>query len=623
MAEIQQSDQTSSTNPNLNDDSLYPIAVLIDELRNEDVQCRLNSIKKLSTIALALGPERTRSELVPFLTEAIYDEDEVLLALAEQLGQFTSLVGGPEYVQCLLPPLEGLATVEETIVRDKAVDSLKILAALHTPQALETYFVPLVKRLSTGDWFTSRTSGCGLYACTYPKVSTTTKTELRLNFRSLASDDTPMVRRAAAGKLSEFAKVIEPEFLTTDIIPILTALSQDDQDSVRLLTVEPSLVVAGLLSPADRDKLVVPLLKQACDDKSWRVRYVAADKITDIQKALSGFPISGAETGSKPKGSEECHINASSGLNSITPLFLNLIKDGETEVRASATNQIKDFCQNIDPAERETFVISQVIPCIQELVNDPHTAVKTALASVIMGLAPILGKEHTIEHLLPLFLAQLKDECPEVRLNIISNIESVNKVIGVKQLTQSLLPAVVELAEDTKWRVRLAIVEHMPLLANHLGKEFFDEKLNNLSMSWLVDHVYAIREAATQNLKNLVENFGKEWAQTAILPKLNALAQDKNYLHRMTALFAINVLASSLDADFVGKNLVPLCLQLSTDKVANVRFNVAKTFQKIHSSIQPDTMQNQVKPCLDKLAQDTDFDVKYYASEALSACVGG
>lgn len=52
-------------------------------------QLRLNSIKKLSTIALALGEERTRTELVPFLTETIYDEDEVLLALAEQLGTFT------------------------------------------------------------------------------------------------------------------------------------------------------------------------------------------------------------------------------------------------------------------------------------------------------------------------------------------------------------------------------------------------------------------------------------------------------------------------------------------------------------------------------------------------------
>jgi len=66
------------------------------------LQLRLNSIKKLSTIALALGVERTRSELIPFLTETIYDEDEVLLALAEQLGTFTPLVGGPEYVHCLL-----------------------------------------------------------------------------------------------------------------------------------------------------------------------------------------------------------------------------------------------------------------------------------------------------------------------------------------------------------------------------------------------------------------------------------------------------------------------------------------------------------------------------------------
>ena len=47
------------------------------QLRNEDVQLRLNSIKKLSTIALALGVERTRSELIPFLTDTIYDEDEV------------------------------------------------------------------------------------------------------------------------------------------------------------------------------------------------------------------------------------------------------------------------------------------------------------------------------------------------------------------------------------------------------------------------------------------------------------------------------------------------------------------------------------------------------------------
>ncbi|KAG0281596.1 Polyamine N-acetyltransferase 1, partial [Linnemannia gamsii] len=48
-------------------EELYPIAILIDELRHDDVSLRLNAIKRLNTIALALGPQRTREELIPFL----------------------------------------------------------------------------------------------------------------------------------------------------------------------------------------------------------------------------------------------------------------------------------------------------------------------------------------------------------------------------------------------------------------------------------------------------------------------------------------------------------------------------------------------------------------------------
>lgn len=57
--------------PNANDE-LYPIAVLIDELKHDDVLLRLNAIHRLSTIALALGPERTRDELIPFLDGPFY-----------------------------------------------------------------------------------------------------------------------------------------------------------------------------------------------------------------------------------------------------------------------------------------------------------------------------------------------------------------------------------------------------------------------------------------------------------------------------------------------------------------------------------------------------------------------
>ena len=54
--------------------------------------------------------------------------------------------------------------------------------------------------------------------------------------------------------------------------------------------------------------------------------------------------------------------------------------------------------------------MNEILPIVKDLVNDMNPHVKTALAGVIMNLAPILGQENTIEHLLPLFLIQLKDE---------------------------------------------------------------------------------------------------------------------------------------------------------------------------------------------------------------------
>jgi hypothetical protein len=51
--------------------------------------------------------------------ESVEDEDEVLTALSEELGNFVEYVGGPEYGHVLLAPLENLAAIEEPLVREK------------------------------------------------------------------------------------------------------------------------------------------------------------------------------------------------------------------------------------------------------------------------------------------------------------------------------------------------------------------------------------------------------------------------------------------------------------------------------------------------------------------------
>ena len=121
--------------------------------------------------------------------------------------------------------------------------------------------------------------------------------DLRSQFRNLCQDDTPMVRRAASGKLGEFAKVVEVDFLKSDLIPMFVNLAQDEQaclldlelvskneggisnylfflfkDSVRLLAVEACVSISSLLQTEDVEQLVMPTLRQCAEDKSWRVR---------------------------------------------------------------------------------------------------------------------------------------------------------------------------------------------------------------------------------------------------------------------------------------------------------------------------------------------------------------
>lgn len=59
------------------------------------------------------------------------------------------------------------------------------------------------------------------------------------------------------------------------------------QDSVRLLAVEACVSIATLLPQEDLETLVMPTLRQAAEDKSWRVRYMVADKFSEVRRFKS------------------------------------------------------------------------------------------------------------------------------------------------------------------------------------------------------------------------------------------------------------------------------------------------------------------------------------------------
>uniref|UniRef100_A0A0D3CD66 Phosphatase PP2A regulatory subunit A/Splicing factor 3B subunit 1-like HEAT repeat domain-containing protein n=1 Tax=Brassica oleracea var. oleracea TaxID=109376 RepID=A0A0D3CD66_BRAOL len=624
---------------------------------------RLNSIHRLSTISRALGEERTRKELIPFLSENSGDNDEVLLAMAEELGVFIPYVGGVEHAHVLLPPLESLCTVEETSVREKAVDSLCKIGFQMRESDLVDSFVPLVKRLAVGEWFAARVSACGLFHVLYQGCTDVLKTELRSSYSQLFKDDMSMVQRAAASNLGKFASTVESSYLVAEIMTMFDDLTKDEQDSVRLLAIEGCTALGKFLEPQECVARILPVI----------VNFFLT---INLGGCGTWLPISYMNFVRK-------WVLIPLGMTDLVPAYVRLLRDNEAEVRIAAAGKVTKFCQLLNP----DLVIQHILRCVKysdcrtssegyqnnenasrsglhfvssrhgnasdlgaslwqvalrgvshdrnasdlsmslwldrsgmcvtatsrrrsgevalELSTDSSQHVRSALASVIMGMAPILGKDSTIEHLLPIFLSLVKDEFPDVRLNIISKLDQVNQVIGIDLLSQSLLPAIVELAEDRHWRVRLAIIEYVPLLASQLGIGFFDDKLGALCMQWLQDKVYSIREAAANNLKRLAEEFGPEWAMQHLVPHVLEMVSNPHYLHRMMVLRAISLMDPVLGSEITCSKFLPVVVEASKDRVPNVKFNVAKLLQ----SLIPIVVEKTIRQCLVDLSEDPDVDV--------------
>jgi serine/threonine-protein phosphatase 2A regulatory subunit A len=174
----------------------------------------------------------------------------------------------------------------------KAVESLNKICGQLSQAQVEEHFIPLVVRLSKAEWFTSKISATGLYYAPYEKATVQSQEGLRQQFHALVHDETPMVRRQAANNLAKFVKAMPATIVIDDMIPLFQHLAADDQDSVRLLTVDILIAIAEVV-PKDQqssNSVLLNALRSLFGDKSWRVRYMVADrfeKVSDIMMRQS------------------------------------------------------------------------------------------------------------------------------------------------------------------------------------------------------------------------------------------------------------------------------------------------------------------------------------------------
>lgn len=63
---------------------------------------------------------------------------------------------------------------------------------------------------------------------------------------------------------------------------MFVSLAQDDQDSVRLLTVESMIAIAEMFTEEESKQYLLGTLRTLYSDKSWRVRYMIASKFLKV-----------------------------------------------------------------------------------------------------------------------------------------------------------------------------------------------------------------------------------------------------------------------------------------------------------------------------------------------------
>lgn len=136
-------------------------------------------------------------------------------------------------------------------------------------------------------------------------------------------------------------------------------------------------------------------------------------------------------------------------------------------------------------------------------------------------------------------------------------------------------------------------------------------------LDWLSDPIYSIREHTLIMINDLGIIFGADWVEKNIFPKLLSYESEENYLFRQLPLLAFRILAPCLNVEIYQENIFPVLSTFATDKIINLRMNVSRVIIAFVPKIKGTEAEEKSVSLLNALKNDPEFDVSYYAKQAL------
>lgn len=295
-------------------------------------------------------------------------------------------------------------------------------------------------------------------------------------FKELCGDETPMIRRAVAAGLGTLSQKMKSDMFIQEMLPFIKNLVNDDQDSVRILSIDSIIVICKTFTKDLNKANIVPILIHMIRDKAWKVRIKMADSYQKLADAM-GQDITD---------------------NSLLNIFSSLLEDPEGEVRTAGAQNFASFLKLVTPAKYQS-----VLGLVLGLTSDTLIQVRVAAFEILSVMALGLPKEEVRNKVLDMILVQFKKEnSHEVKIEQVKSLKSCGIALGTDFYSKITNNDVNTLLKESNWRVRKEVYTLLVEVAVSIGSsQLFEVHFQEFFLTYLKDKASQVRIHGNSLLK--------------------------------------------------------------------------------------------------------------------------
>ena len=610
-------------------EDIKKVSMVSTNMRSKIQSIRLFCAKKLTDLGNLLGIPRIEDEIIPFITDLIlnYEDDgEVLSEFSNQLLNLLIILKKKNIFSFIgIRSLEILAGNDDEIVRQTSIKNILKLIELLDEDYISSEIFPLMKRLIDNDLKT-KMSCCYLFPAVYSKLKDpSVKKELLQVYYDISQEDPPSVRRAAADNIKFFCNVNDPEVISL-LIKLYNKFIVDKVDIVKIHTIESTKSLLEKISPdmkepvtsdpkkeneatteedktkdpkeqSTREKLVFSFTTSMCKEKAWRVKYAAAECISQI-----------------------CEIFTQQFFETnFVPLLLIFLKDKEAEVKCAV---LTFFDKYFEYLSLDKFK-EQFLKIFVTLSTDTNLHVRSVFACTILKCIPFFKKDEQLMNndIMPMLTKLLKDEIVEVQYAAIENLDKIILLSNddVDIVNKYILPIIQEGMANKKWRFRYLVAENLAKVVGKLPKDKLMDTFFPIITQLFNDHASEIRKEAWKIVEEIEKNVYKSFIYEKIWDIQKEKMSSKNYILRIASMKSIDYLKQYYPKNDLKDIIIPFIVEnAKKEKVPNVKFSACEVLASLVNYLGREAkVKKMAEDYISSLTNDKDEDVAFFSKKAI------